>query len=152
MSTTTPDVQLIRCPSCGVTNRVRPDQLTGTRKPVCGKCKTPLPAAVGPLTVTDATFAADVAQSPLPVLLDMWAPWCGPCRIIAPVVEELASEMAGRVRVAKMNVDENPIIAEQFVVRSIPTLLILTAGREVDRIVGVQSKAEIARRLQRVMA
>jgi thioredoxin len=102
--------------------------------------------------VSDATFAAEVERSPLPVLLDMWAPWCGPCRMIAPVLEELAKEMAGRVRVAKLNVDENPAIATRFNVMSIPTLLVLKDGREVERIVGVQPKTEILRRLERVAA
>jgi thioredoxin len=101
--------------------------------------------------VTDATFPADVERSPLPVLVDAWAPWCGPCRVIAPVIDELAAEMAGRVRVAKLNVDENPVTAARFNLRSIPTLLVMKGGREVDRIVGVQPKAEIVRRLQRVV-
>ena len=76
---------------------------------------------------------------------------CGPCRLIAPVMEQLASEMAGRVRVAKMNVDENPLTASRFSVRSIPSLLVLRNGKEIDRIVGVQPKPEIVRRLQRVL-
>jgi len=104
------------------------------------------------MTVTDATFAAEVERSPLPVLVDAWAPWCGPCRLIAPVIDELAVEMAGRVRVAKLNVDENPATAARFNLRSIPTLLVLRGGREVDRIVGVQPKSEISRRLERAMA
>jgi thioredoxin len=86
----------------------------------------------------------------VPVLVDAWAPWCAPCRMIAPVIDQLAAEMAGRVRVAKLNVDENPATAARFRLRSIPTLLILSGGREVDRIVGVQPKTEIARRLERV--
>jgi thioredoxin len=101
--------------------------------------------------VTDATFSAEVERSPLPVLLDLWAAWCGPCQMMAPMVDELALEMAGRVRVAKLNVDENPVTATRFNVRSIPTLLVLKAGQEIDRIVGVQPKAEIVRRLQRVV-
>jgi thioredoxin len=105
-----------------------------------------------PVVVTDATFAAEVEQSPLPVLIDLWAPWCGPCRTLAPVIDELAAELAGRVRVVKLNVDENPRTAARFNVRSIPTLLALKAGREIDRIVGVQPKSEIARRLERVIA
>jgi thioredoxin len=105
-----------------------------------------------PMVVTDATFAAEVEQSPLPVLIDLWAPWCGPCRTLAPVIDELAAELAGRVRVVKLNVDENPRTAARFNVRSIPTLLALKAGREIDRIVGVQPKSEIARRLERVIA
>ena len=88
-----------------------------------------------------------VERSPLPVLVDAWAAWCMPCRTIAPVIEELATEMAGRVRVAKLNVDENPATASRFNLRSIPTLLIFKGGQEIDRIVGVQPKSEIMRRL-----
>ena len=144
------DPQLIRCPTCGATNRVPQEKIAQGLDPVCGRCKTPLSGSNKPVTVTDATFTAEVERSPLPVLLDMWAPWCGPCQMLAPVLEELAEEMAGRVRVAKLNVDENPRTASRFSVRGIPTLLVLKAGQEVDRIVGVQPKAEIARRLQRV--
>ncbi len=101
--------------------------------------------------VTDASFAEQVERSPLPVLLDMWAPWCGPCRMIAPVIEQLAGELAGRVRVAKLNTDENQMTASRFSVRSIPTLLVLKEGREIDRLVGALPKEEILRRLQAVI-
>lgn len=139
---------LIHCPSCGATNRVPHERIKQGAEAICGRCKTPLPISYEPLIATDANFASTVERSPLPVLLDMWAAWCGPCRMIAPVVDQLAEEMAGRVRVAKLNTDDNPMTAERFNVRSIPTLLLLRNGREIDRIVGVQPKAEIVRRLQ----
>ena len=144
------DPQLVRCPSCGATNRVPLEKVGQGLQPVCGRCKIALPFENKPAKVTDANFAVEVERSPLPVLLDMWAPWCGPCKMVAPVIEELAAEMAGRVRVAKLNVDENPATAARFGVQSIPTLLLLKGGREFDRIIGVQPKAAIVQRLERV--
>jgi thioredoxin 2 len=147
----TAEITLVRCSSCGATNRVPVATVRSGKRPVCGRCKQPLPLDAAPVVVTDANFAGEVEASPLPVLLDLWAPWCGPCRMIAPIVEELAGEFAGRVKVGKLNVDDNPSTAARFNARSIPTLLVLRGGREVDRIVGVQPKAEIARRLQLVV-
>jgi len=142
------DIQMIPCANCGATNRVPLEKLGRGQKPVCGRCKSPLLGPKRPVTVTDATFAAEVEHSPLAVLLDMWAPWCGPCKMIAPVIEELAAETSGRLKVAKMNVDENPATANRFNVRSIPALLVFKGGREVDRIVGAQPKPAILRRLE----
>ena len=139
--------QFMRCAACGTVNRVPVEKLAQGLAPVCGQCKSPL--SVGkPVTVTDATFHEEVEQSVLPVLVDMWAPWCGPCRMIAPFVDQLALEMAGRLRVAKLNVDENPNVAMRFDIQSIPALLVFKDGREVDRIIGAVPAAEIARRLK----
>jgi thioredoxin 2 len=146
-----PEAQLIRCPVCGATNRMPLEKIEPGLAPVCGRCRNPLPVSIQPIKVTDATFSADVERSPLPVLLDLWAAWCGPCQMISPVVEQLAKEMAGRVRVAKLNVDENPVTAERFHIRSIPALLVLKAGQEIDRIVGAQPKTEIVRRLEKAI-
>ena len=146
------DTALIRCRNCGANNRVPQAKLEQGLRPVCGRCKTPLEVAAGPLTVTDATFAADVERSPLPVLVDAWAPWCGPCRMIAPAIEKLANELAGRVRVAKLNVDDNPQTAARFDLRSIPTMLVIINGREVERIVGAQPQAAIRDKLERALA
>ena len=145
------DVVMVQCPACGVTNRVPTDRLRAQLEPVCGKCRSPLPVG-RPQAVTDASFGQDVEHSPLPVLVDAWAPWCGPCHMIAPVIDQLATELADRVRVVKLNVDENPRTAARFDLRSIPTLLILKDGREIDRLVGVQPKQEIARRLEQAIA
>jgi thioredoxin 2 len=146
------DVATIRCTGCGATNRVPYAKLAQGLRPKCGRCKQPLPdAAAAPLIVTDATFAAEVERSPLPVLVDAWAAWCGPCRTIAPAIDALASELAGRVRVVKLNVDENPATAGRFGIRSIPTLLVIAGGREIDRIVGAQPIEAVRARLERVV-
>ena len=146
------DPLMIRCPVCAATNRVPREKVEQGLRPKCGRCKNVLPIELKPLTVTDATFAADVEGSQLPVLVDAWAVWCGPCRMIEPIVDELANEMVGRARIAKLNVDENPMTASRFGLRSIPTLLVIKGGQEVDRILGVQPKMEILKRLERVTA
>lgn len=141
--------QIIKCPNCGANNRVAVGD-SAVKQAVCGRCKKPLPSVSSePVIVTDTNFKEIVEKSSLPVLLDLWAAWCGPCRIIAPTIEQLAKELGGKVLVGKLNVDENRMTAANFNVQGIPTLLILQNGREVDRIVGVESKESILRRLQR---
>ena len=138
---------VVACPNCGTKNRVTLNAAL-ERQPVCGACRQPLPAPpTEPVVVTDANFAQTVENSPVPVLLDMWAAWCGPCRVIAPTIEALAGELAGRVTVGKLGVDANPRTAARFGVQSIPTILVLKSGQEVDRLIGVQSREAILRRL-----
>ena len=145
------------CPKCGAKNRVD-ENAAHVRQPVCGKCGEKLPelsatpsgaSNAKPQVVTDATFASDVvsASVSLPVLVDCWAVWCGPCRMIAPILDQLASESQGRYKIAKLNVDENPQISAQFQIRSIPTMLIFKNGKVVDQIVGAVPKQTIAARL-----
>lgn len=95
------------------------------------------------LHTTDASFEADVISSNIPVLVDLWAPWCGPCRMVAPILDELASELAGKVKIVKINVDENQVIPAQFGVRSIPTLLIFKQGKAVATQVGALPKGQL---------
>jgi thioredoxin 2 len=142
----------ISCSNCGAANRVPLDKLQPGRVPVCGRCKTPLPAGAEPAIVTDATFFEQVERSPLPVLVDFWAPWCGPCRILSPVVEQLAVEFAGRIRIAKMNVDDSPATASRFDVRGIPALILFRGGKEAGRQVGAQPKSELKRWIERAVA
>jgi thioredoxin len=146
------------CPKCGTKNRVD-EHAAQVSQPVCGKCGAKLPELRGtasgtayskPQVVTDQTFAQEVidASSSVPILVDAWAEWCGPCRMIAPALDQLAAESGGRYKIAKLNVDENPHTAGQFQIRSIPTLLIFKNGKLVDQIIGAQSKQAIAARLQ----
>jgi thioredoxin 2 len=138
---------IVTCANCGAKNRVSFNAAL-KQQPVCGKCKQPLPApSTEPVIVTDANFNSVVEKSHLPVLLDLWAAWCGPCRVIAPTIKILASELAGKVLVGKLDVDANPRTQARFGVQSIPTLLILRDGKEIDRIVGAQSREAILKRL-----
>jgi thioredoxin len=102
-----------------------------------------------PVTITDQTFEREVVQAKgRPVLVDCWAPWCGPCRMIGPILDQLAAESAGRYRIAKLNVDENPQISARFMIASIPTMLIFKDGQLIDRLIGAQPKQVIAEHLQ----
>ena len=100
---------------------------------------------------SEANFDQEVGKSPTPVLVDMWAAWCGPCRLIAPMVEEMAGTYQGKVKIGKLNVDDHPQVAARFRIMNIPTLLLFKGGEEVDRIVGVVPKQELARRIDSVL-
>jgi thioredoxin 2 len=132
---------IIGCVQCGAKNRLglsRQDQF-----PVCGKCKSPLPWIING---TDINFRKELKTS-APVLVDFWAEWCAPCRKTAPVLEEMARERAGHIKVVKINIDQNPATAEQFNIRSIPTLMLFKDGDPVETIVGALSKDALMERL-----
>lgn len=133
-------VSVLTCKSCGTKNKIRPSP---RGVPTCANCRSELPWLVN---ATDATFDSEAAAQ-VAAVVDLWAPWCGPCRFVGPVLEELARDYAGRLKIIKVNVDENPALAQRFDARSIPTLVVLQGGRTVDRIVGALPKSDLAIRL-----
>ena len=120
----------VECPHCGKRNRV-PAAAEGT--PRCGQCKKPLPWMID---AGDNDFAEVVEQATIPVLVDLWAPWCGPCRMVSPVLEQLATEKAGEIKLVKINADEATVLSQRFNVRSIPTLMVFRGGKVVAEQIG----------------
>jgi thioredoxin 2 len=137
---------IIQCTACGAKNRIPVNRMK--EHPRCGRCHAPLNLSPAPENVTDKTFRHAVIASPVPVLLDCWAPWCGPCRTVGPILEDLARDYSGRVKIAKLNVDENPETAARFSIRSIPTMLLFKGGREVNRLIGALPRAQIEQALK----
>ncbi|MHC5724229.1 MAG: thioredoxin [Nostoc sp.] len=101
--------------------------------------------------VTDSSFKQEVLDSDVPVLVDFWAPWCGPCRMVAPVVDEISEQYKGQIKVVKVNTDENPQVASQYGIRSIPTLMIFKGGQKVDMVVGAVPKSTLASTLEKYL-
>jgi thioredoxin 2 len=121
---------IVTCSNCQTNNRV---PVASTGHPRCGKCKSPLPWVVD---AGDSDFDEIADQATLPVLVDVWAPWCGPCRMVTPVLEQLASEMAGQIKLVKVNADEAPRLSQRFEAQAIPTLLVMKNGQVVEKQVG----------------
>jgi len=143
------DSIIIGCTNCGAKNRIPKTRLND--RPVCGRCHSRLPesqAFDSPVIVSDKTFNDEIVSVPFPVLLDCWAPWCGPCRTIGPIIDQLAKEFAGKVKFAKLNVDENPATSTKYNIMSIPTMLLFKDGKVVNSLVGALPKAEIENHLR----
>jgi thioredoxin 2 len=131
-----PAATIIACPNCGTKNRIRP---ISSGIPRCSVCHTHLPWIV---EATAESFDEEVAAS-VPVLVDFWAPWCGPCRLVSPLVERVGRDHAGRLKVVKLNVDEAPAISGRYAVQGIPLLVLIEAGKEADRLVGAVPEAQL---------
>ena len=149
------DYIIVQCPNCGAKNRIPAEKRGKSAR--CGRCHTPLTAgpyagaSTHPVHVTDATFQQEVLKSPGTVLVDFWAPWCGVCRMVTPVLDQLAQEFSGRMKVAKLNVDENPLTSSRYGIRSIPSLLFFKNGTLVNTVTGALPKEELKRQVQAIL-
>lgn len=132
---------LVKCSACGAKNKI--GLIGSTLRPVCGRCKAVLEVPDKPVSVKTASFEAEVLKWPGLVLVDFWADWCAPCRTLTPVLEEIAKERAGRLKIVKINTEEEPGLAAKFKIRSIPSLLLFRDGKLIDQVAGARSKQEL---------
>lgn len=139
------DALHIVCPHCNAVNRIATQRLTD--QPNCGQCKHPLFTGQ-PLNLTSANFDRQIGRSDLPVVVDFWAPWCGPCKMMAPAFNEATQALEPKIRLAKLNTEEEQSLATRFNIRSIPTLIIFKNGREISRQSGALDLASLKRWLQ----
>jgi thioredoxin 2 len=144
------DMIVITCPNCGTKNRVPRDRMGGHAR--CGKCHSPLPLDMAaPIEITDASFDREVISFPGAIMVEFYSPRCGYSRMLAPVVEELAAEYAGRIRVGRLNVDANPLTSARYAIQGTPTLILFRHGQYITRMVGVMDKRELERALDSIL-
>lgn len=146
------DSYIIQCTNCKTRNRIPKSRIK--EGPLCGKCRRILPppsVVQHPVMVTDRSFPEDVLSYPGVVLLDCWAAWCGPCSVLAPTIDQIAREFSGHVKVAKLNIDQNPMTAAQYHVLSVPTLLFFKNGKVIHTLAGAYAKPEIERQLRAML-
>ncbi len=137
------------CPNCQAVNRVPSTRLS--QQPICGKCHQPIFSGT-PMELTAATFHNHITNNDIPVLVDFWAPWCGPCRAIGPIVEELAVKFGDKIKFKKCNVDDNPLTPSKYGIKSIPTLIFFKGGKVFNQVVGVVAKSKLEDMINSVLA
>jgi thioredoxin len=137
------DEFLIRCRSCGAKNRVMLHKLHSL--PRCGKCQDQLVIPDRAISISENDFSREVLEETIPTAVDFWAPWCGPCSMVAPILEEIAREYRGKIKIVKVNSDDNQMLSARYSIQGIPTLVLFRDGKEIDRLIGVAPKENIMR-------
>jgi thioredoxin 2 len=132
---------ILRCRNCEIKNRVKLEKISSL--PLCGKCGNKLEIPKDIISIEDSEFSREVLKETIPTALDFWAPWCGPCRMMGPILDDIARSYPGRIKVVKINSDENPNLSMQLGIQGIPTLILFRDGKEVNRMVGAAPREHI---------